>query len=350
MDNTTPFLFVACQNGAESALKQEVARTSPDFRFAFSRPGFVTFKVPPDRRLSLDFNLQCVFARTHGFFLEKITAETAEAAAGSLWDLVADRNFQQVHIWQRDLRVPGDRGFEPGETALATTVGQMIANACPLDAPPPVNEVAAVGDRVLDCILVEPDQWWIGYHRAAHIESRWPGGVPPIKVPAEMISRAYLKMQESLMWSRLPIKPGDRCVEIGSAPGGSCQALLEKGCAVTGIDPAEMDEAVLEHEHFTYIRARGSDLKRREFRGTKWLMADSNVAPKHTLDTVEHIVTNRQVNIRGLLLTLKLPNWSSSEEIPGHLDRVRSWGYDDVRARQLAFNRQEICIAARRRR
>jgi 23S rRNA (cytidine2498-2'-O)-methyltransferase len=153
-------------------------------------------------------------------------------------------------------------------------------------------------------------------------------------------------MQEALLWSRLPLRAGDACVEIGSAPGGSCQALLDRGLLVTGIDPAEMDPAVVAHPNFRHVRARGADLKRREFRHTRWLMVDSNVAPKHTLDTVEHIVTNRQVHVRGLLLTLKLSDWGTADAVPEYIDRVRSWGYHYVHARQLAFNRREITLAA----
>ena len=211
-----------------------------------------------------------------------------------------------------------------------------------------MNRVAKSGQRVLDCVLVEPDQWWIGCHRAASMPSRWPGGVPKIQWPAEAVSRGYLKMAEALLWSRLPVEPGDRCVEIGSAPGGSCQLLLDRGLQVTGIDPAEMDPALLEHPGFTHIRARSASLKRREFRSFRWLTIDSNVAPQHTLDTVETIVTNRQVRIRGLLLTLKMPDWELAESIPDYLQRVRAWGYHYVNARQLAFNRQEICVAALR--
>jgi len=178
--------------------------------------------------------------------------------------------------------------------------------------------------------------------------SRWPGGVPKIELPDEAVSRAYLKTAEGLLWSRLPIKPGDRCVEIGSAPGGSCQALLERGLHVTGIDPAVMDPAVLQHPNFTHIRARPTSLKRSEFQGTRWLTADLNVAPVQTLDAVEHIVNNRDVRVRGMLLTLKLPEWSLADQIPAYLQRVRSWGYHYVNARQLAFDRQEICVAALR--
>jgi 23S rRNA (cytidine2498-2'-O)-methyltransferase len=87
-------------------------------------------------------------------------------------------------------------------------------------------------------------------------------------------------------------------------------------------------------------------VRRREFRGVRWLTADINVAPVCTLDTVESIVTHPAVKIEGLLLTLKLLEWTLAEEVPAYLDRVRSWGYGRVAARQLSHNRQEICVAA----
>ena len=57
-----------------------------------------------------------------------------------------------------------------------------------------------------------------------------------------------------------------------------------------------------------------------------------NVAPAYTLDTVEAIVTHHEVDVRGLLLTLKLPDWKLAAEVPDWLARIRSWGYAEVRA------------------
>lgn len=342
-------------------MKREMQRRWPAFRFAFSRPGFVTFKLPDDSAAGLnglgaDVDVQCVLARAAGFCLGKVTGDTAEAIAEEFWEIAGKCDFQHLHVWQRDDRVPGDRGFEPGETELAAAAGEILLSRRPAGRHDPhdqhdpqmprVNQIAEPGEKVLNCIIVEPQQWWIGWHQAAAPPSCWPGGVPPIDLPDDTVSRAYLKISEALLWSQLPIQAGDRCVEIGSSPGGSCQALLDRGQIVTGIDPAEMDPKLLAHPNFTHIRARAADLKRREFRKTRWLMADSNVAPEATLHTVEHIVTNRQVDIRGLLLTLKLPDWEAADSIPGYVDRVRSWGYNRVQARQLAFNRQEICVAA----
>ena len=157
-------------------------------------------------------------------------------------------------------------------------------------------------------------------------------------------------MAEALRWSQLPISSGDLAAEIGSAPGGSSQVLLQRGLYVLGIDPAEMDERILEHSSFAHIRMRAAEVKRSEFAQVRWLLADSNVAPAHTLDSVESIVTHNDVHVRGLLLTLKLLDWQLAEQVPEYLERVRSWGYRYVRARQLAFNRQEICFCAMRNR
>jgi hypothetical protein len=46
---------------------------------------------------------------------------------------------------------------------------------------------------------------------------------------------------------------------------------------------------------------------------------------------------------------MKLPEWEHASLIPEHVERVRSWGYEWVEARQLSHNRREVCLAARRR-
>jgi len=350
------FLFIACQAGAEAPLKAEIARRHRSFRFAFSRPGFVTFKIPDDVRKDRKFELKSVFARTWGYSIDKVSGEGGETLAEKLWQLLTERypadvlaEFRHVHVWERDRHLPGDDGFEPGVSPLAEEVGELIHEAAPkndAEASLQLNETAADDERVLDVVIVEPGEWWIGWHRVSSIEQTWPGGVPELDVPEGVVSRTYLKMVEALQWSGLPLQQGDSCVEIGSAPGGSCQALLERGLAVTGVDPADMDETLLASPYFTHLRARAKDLKRRRFSDFRWLMSDASVAPNYTLDAVEAIVTHSSVKIEGLLLTLKMPDWKLAENIPDFTKRVRSWGYRFVRARQLAYNRREICVAA----
>jgi 23S rRNA (cytidine2498-2'-O)-methyltransferase len=367
------FLFVTCQIGAEGALKRELARREPVLRLAFSRPGFLTFKLPADHGLTDDFDLGSVFARAYGFSLGQVqvagwversepcpmSEKTLDGACcarptlpyASIWDLAEGRTYQRVHVWQRDAQAPGERDFEPTLTPAAVEAHRLIVQRCPrpqclAGTAADLLKPAKPGELILDCILVDPDRWWVGYHRAKSVPSRQPGGLFSIELPQDAASRAWLKTEEALRWARLPIPPGSQVAEIGSAPGGSSQCLLSHGFLVTGIDPAVMAPAVLENSHFTHIRRRSTQVRRRDFRKIRWLTVDMNVAPRYTLDAVEAIVTHPQINIRGLLLTLKLPQWEMAEEIPAYLDRIRGWGFNLVRARQLQYNRREICVAA----
>lgn len=340
------FLMICCQAGAEAALKAEIGRLWPAFRFSYSRRGFVTFKLPGDHGLADDFDLKSVFARCYSFSLLKLAGDRAQELAQQFWSQTRPCEPDHLHVWERERALPGTRGYEPGTSALAGEIGRILSETAPFEKPPRLNRRARAGESILDCCLVEPSEWWVGFHRASSVPTRWPGGAIEIKTVAEAVSRAYRKMAEAIQWARFPIHAGDRCVEIGSSPGGASQALLEQGLLVTGIDPAEMEPAVLEHPNFTHLRKRGADVRRAEYRGFKWLVADSNVAPHKALETIESIVTHEKVNVRGLLLTLKLSDWDLASQVPAYIERVRSWGYGYVRARQLANNRQEVCIAA----
>jgi 23S rRNA (cytidine2498-2'-O)-methyltransferase len=366
------FVFATCQLGAEAALKEEIARDAPALRFAYSRPGFLTFKrldefaasasasernvgrgKKVERPLSSALS-SAVFARASGISLGRVGGATIEDRAADVWRLAGDRPCRRLHVWRRDLVGPDFHGklIEPPpgvaevEAAIRAAAVRCGNALCDCDPSQPTRP----GDLVLDCVIVEPDEWWVGWHEAESVTSCWPGGRFEVPLPPDAVSRAWLKMEEALAWSGLPIAPGDLCAEIGSAPGGASQALLGHGVHVIGIDPADMDPRVLAHPGFAHWKKRGADVRRREFRKVRWLMADLNVAPAYTLDTVEAIVTHSDVSVQGMILTLKLLEWSLAAEIPAYLDRIRSWGFGRVAARQLHHNRQEICVAVRKER
>jgi len=105
------FLFITCQVGAEAPVKTELGRRWPEFRFAYSRPGFLTFKLPGGHDLKADFDLKSVFARAYGFSLGKATGEALDELAKSVWDVCGGRPVRRVHVWGRDAARPGDHDF-----------------------------------------------------------------------------------------------------------------------------------------------------------------------------------------------------------------------------------------------
>jgi len=352
------FIWAACQHGANAALKRDAARRLPECKAAFSRPGFVTFKLDPPSSDLQRYEMLSTLARRVCFSLGKVEGDSAAQVARDVWALptvaeyLANQSVGGLHVWQRDERPPGERGFEPGPTPLANEVRQALlvaaGTAHGIDVAAISQEPCRRNRWVLDVLLVEPGEWWIGAHRAASRAACWPGGVPQIELPERAVSRAYLKMAEALRWSSLPIARGEVVVELGCAPGGAAQALLESGATVIGVDPAEVDPAVVEHPQFTHVRRRTTQLPQKFVKDAHWLAADMNVAPNYTLDAVEAVLRMPTTSIRGMLLTCKLPQWELMDEIDAWIDRIRGWGYQDVRLRQLAFNRQEICIAALR--
>lgn len=342
------FFFVTCQIGAEAAVKGELARDWPALRFAYSRPGFLTFKLSGEHGLDDRCMLGSVFARAAAFSLGKATGETVDQRARRVWELAGPTSVDRLHVWQRDLFSPERRTKTEVHPAIVLEAQAAICGCAPPgpEAAAALTAATRAGDMALDCVLVEPDEWWVGCHRSSGTASSWPGGLFLEPLPPHAVSRAYLKMEEALAWSQLPVQPADWCAEIGSAPGGSSQALLDRGLHVIGIDPADMDPRVTANPNFEHWKKRGADVRRREFRKVRWLTADMNVAPQYTLDTVEAIVTHREVNVEGLLLTLKLMDGAPALAVPEYLERVRSWGYRRVEARQLHHNRHDFCLAA----
>jgi 23S rRNA (cytidine2498-2'-O)-methyltransferase len=331
------FVFAVCQVGAVDALKKELAREHPSLKFAYSRPGFITFKESAPkldhegnvRPLAGDFPLRSVFARAYGVSLVEVKPTEISKVIDCAKELQetharGERKIR-LHVWERDLYSPGEEplGFIHGVQAKKLEA-EVRAAGPEFFAESPV---ATVGDLVLDLIVLEEGKYWLGMHQHTVHHSAWPGGRPAIPLLAEAPSRAYLKLEEALLWSRADLKSGDTAVEIGSAPGGASYALLRRGITVAGIDPAEMDPRVLNHPRFRHFRQPVNSVLREDLpESVEWLLLDMNDS------------------LLGVFLTIKLNQWKIADEIPEIIAHVKSMGMVRVKATQLAFNRQEICV------
>jgi 23S rRNA (cytidine2498-2'-O)-methyltransferase len=337
------FLFAVCQAGAEKALKEELAHAHPELRFAFSRPGFVTFKC--EEELAEDFELRSVFARAYGLSMGKTPAPAEIIAfAREILGATPERPVT-THLWERELHAPGEEpmGFVPG--ALATGWRDRLAGEPGSDALH-FGSASRTGWPVLDIVVVEPEQAWFGAHLHGPSHSPEPGGVPALELPEQAPSRAWLKLEQGVRWARLPMRKGDLAVEIGSAPGGASFALLERGLEVIGIDPAAMDPRVLSNPRFKHLSKPVASVLREDLpRRVDWLLLDMNVQPQVSLFAVDRLASRLKDSLLGVLLTVKLNDWKLAREIGSWLEHVEAMGVVQARATQLPANRQEICIA-----
>ncbi|MDR1054055.1 MAG: hypothetical protein LBL39_07750 [Planctomycetaceae bacterium] len=361
------FLFITCQVGSERVLKGEISELY-HFNSAFSRPGFVTFKVADElysqdtiRLVMSDLVSNSVFARTVSIYLGKLPAENL---VESVWQLVAQHQHQyfinRVHVFERDHFMPGQNGFEPSVSAELVELHGKLVSGNPLPkflgvGSERFDQPAVLGETVLDVVRVDVDLYFVGVHFVGvnfakddvPVHVLYSGGIVPISLPKDAVSRAWLKFEEGLSWSGIRVEAGSCCVDIGAAPGGGSQVLLSRGAKVLGVDPAEIAPVVLRNPNFKHIRGRINQTQRSLYKNVRWVIADINVAPKYTLDVLEDVLRYNS-EIEGMLFTLKLSHLKIAKNIPQFVKRIRNWGFKNIKVKQLVFNRQEVMVAAKR--
>jgi len=352
----TRFAFSTCLPGLEAAVKLDVPRVRPQLRFAYSRPGLVTFKSPTE--IAPDDVAGTAFARVWGASIGAV--RDPEEAARRITELGATR----VHVFARELgdyhsdtgsdgggggsdgggsggSGGSDGGSDRGNAASEVSRWKDALRALP-------SGLALDGELVADVIVAPGEPAWLGLHRQDDRHLPYPGGVIPVDMPVDAPSRAYAKIEEAIAWARLPVEAGQVALEIGAAPGGAVMALARRGLAVWGVDTGELAPQVraLPGVHHVAIKVgalRWEQLPPR----VDWLLVDVNLAPQVALHEIARLMPRLRPTLRGAVITLKLNDWSFIDALPKLVARVESFGFRDVRLRHLPSNRREICCVAR---
>jgi 23S rRNA (cytidine2498-2'-O)-methyltransferase len=320
------FVFATCLPGVEPAVKLDVARARPALRFAYSRPGLVTFKA--EHAVAPDDAPGSVFAHVWGRSLG--AARDPAAAAEQLAALGATR----VHVFAREPEAAGG-------TAEQLAPWQALGPGGP----------AELGELVADVIVAPaPGQpAWLGVHR--HDRGRLPhaGGAIPVELPGDAPSRAYAKIEEAIAWAGLPVAPGHVALEIGAAPGGAVLALARRGLDVWGVDTGELAPHVLALPNVHHLAKKVGALRWEELPARiDWLLVDVNLAPQVAIHEVGRLMPRLTRTLRGAVFTLKLNDWTFVSALPALAERLARLGLPDVRMRHLPSNRREICAVALR--
>ena len=323
------FVFATCLPGIEPAVKLDVARARPELRFAYSRPGLLTFKSA--RPVSLDDAPGSGFAHVWGRSIG--AAGDPAAAAHQLAGLGATR----VHVFARQPEVAP--GAVPG----------AVVDLAPWQALGPGGP-AELGELVAD-VIVGPaagEPAWLGVHRHDRFRLPYAGGAIPVEIPGDAPSRAYAKIEEAIAWAALPIAAGHVALEIGAAPGGAVLALARRGLDVWAVDPGELAPNVLALPSVHHVAKKVGALRWEELPARiDWLLVDVNLAPQVALHEVARLMPRLLPTLRGAVFTLKLNDWAFVGELPALVERIRRMGLADVRLRHLPSNRREICAVAR---
>lgn len=312
------FVFATCLPGNEPAVKREVARTRPELRFAYNRPGLITFKAPAP--VTPEDVPGSVFARVWG---RSVGAATDPAAAAAL---LAPIKPDRVHVFARDPETPTD--------------------LAPWLALGPGGD-ARVGELVADVIVAPDEPVWIGVHRHDPSRPPGPGGDIPVEMPPESPSRAYAKIEEAIAWAKLPVAAGQVALEIGAAPGGAVLALARRGLDVWAVDTGDLAPAVAALPNVHHLAKKVGAVRWEELPArVDWLLVDVNLAPQVALHEISRLMPKLRPTLQGAVITLKMNDWKFVDELPRLIARIGELGLPDVRLRHLPSNRREVCAVA----
>ena len=296
----TQYFFALVNPEVEQLFKYEMKLKYADFKLAYSRTGFFTFKANTSRKFDP------VFARLSGICLGKVSIKDLKAPFWA-WKRTAELELEQeLH------QISENTWFKIGETArLVMKIGT--------------------------------DEFWLGEYILEDHHLQTPGEETFLS-DVDCPSRAYYKIAEASESLDINFSKNARILELGSAPGGASQFLLEQGCQVLGVDPAAMDEKILAHPHFVHIKRPFATLTENMFKeGVEWIVSDINLPP--TVIVKEVLRLNEFLKPKGLLLTLKINQDKHLLYLGDIIQTVERAGFN-TEIKYLPSHRKEVVLKA----
>ena len=303
------FIYTIVNVGSEKLLKEEISIKYPHLKFAYSRPGYITFKDTTES-FNVDTQLDLIFARSYGLSLGKFSKEEVEEEIKKYKDATIHRfSFVNDEI--------------EGKKAL-------------------------INKDILDVMEIKEGEYWLGLRKARFFSWFYPFAKLQLEIPEDCPSRAYLKLIEAFAWTNYNPLEDEVALELGSSPGGASYAMLKKGIKVYGVDNALMDENLLKNPLFTHIKEPMQKVRDEHIpRPCHLLIADVNVMPSLAMAQIKRFMALRP-GIKNVFYTLEIGSKIKVPEILSHIQTFKRFGFREVGVTQLPSNKSEILLYGKR--
>lgn len=265
-------------------------------------------------------------------------------------DIVLLERGTRFAVQSRFVKTDGKRAERPYSSGQ---LNQMLAEAL-------VEETKAVEDikkpQVVLSILCTLDTAYIGISEVEENLSPWPGGARHYAQTDEQISRAEFKLLEALETFDLTLSANGRALDLGAAPGGWTRLFLDAGMRVIAVDPARLDERLVENKKLEHYRGYAEDFfaEASELQNTQRLGRFDVIASDMRMDARDsaRILQGAAPYLRDdgfIISTLKLPHAAIAVDPFVNFKeamRILTQKYAIVQAHQLFHNRQEVTVVA----
>lgn len=306
------FFYFLTIEGNEALLKEELKLFYPSLRFAYSRPGFCTFKnAGEDIALKTFAKKRFIFALSYGLNLKRTKIEHISAEV----DELKKEGFENFNFYQLPHLQPHS-GWQELKQSF-----QCHENS----------------SSCVDFIQTHGDEVFIGHRQSDRFASPFLRQLTQDR--ADVISRAYYKGADAL--KLFGLKAPAEVLELGSSPGGTTQYLLENGFKVQGVDPGEMDQSLAAHADFIFHKTSVQDFRIFPKNEISILMSDINLNPMMVIGECQRLATFLP-KLKYILVTCKVKNEQQVSHIRKYVKMLREMGMKRIEMVQLSYHRKEF--------
>jgi 23S rRNA (cytidine2498-2'-O)-methyltransferase len=338
-----PCFLYLCATGFEAALVREAggqARTLCPGVVAAARLGDFVFarQVLPDA------------VRLSGPSITRLGEKAAAALAAAL--------DAQAEPWRLDVLLPDDPvdPHRPGELARrAQLCGQVALDElgsrwrrlhrrrtgdADANGPPPI---------LAQLLLTSREELWVSVARPQVLPT---GGLWPVRFPGGRVavpddwnapSSAYRKLEEALAWLGCQPRAGERCVDLGAAPGGWSHVLLSRGAEVVAVDRAELDPRLVRQRGLVHLRRDGFSYQPDD-PPVDWLVCDIIATPQRSLALLDRWLAAGWT--RNLVFHLKFKGQKDYALADAARARLGAAEFHCMRVKHLLHDRNEVTVMA----
>jgi 23S rRNA (cytidine2498-2'-O)-methyltransferase len=261
----------------------------------------------------------------------------AEAARSALAQVT---KYQKP--WALDVWVPDSEGGNPQAQRAAELGAEARARANPSAAD--AREAFAENGLYAQACLLPDGRLAVGATWARDALSLASGGRLRVHVPEHAPSRSAMKLVEAFTWLDREPEPGDRCCDLGAAPGGWSWALLERRAHVVAVDLGALDKSLAGKKGLEHIRVDGFKYEASAEEPYDWLFCDMAFRPLEVAGLLAKWARRRWA--RQLVANIKLPMKQKAQTLLRVRDILEDGGWDSLRVRQLYHDRDEVTVGA----
>ncbi len=238
----------------------------------------------------------------------KVVPKDIVAWSQSLWTDLSIHTFGSITEAQRILKQ--QKGFWSGFHLDHHRRAQLIQDGLPTLKNKPFELNFETKTRVIHhWVLFEKNK----FLTAQKSDSQFPCGEISIAPDPASPSRAYNKLREGLVFFAQAPKINEKCLEVGSAPGGWTQTLVSLGCRVDSVDRSELDVSLRENALIRHKIGDAFNATPEAMGPVDWLLSDLACYPEKLFEFVFEWIQSKKVKF--VFATIKLQKDTSLDVV-----------------------------------